>query len=587
MSWIEAEHLSTSGYRWQMRALAICAATGVVTGIAGFLQRGDSLFTAVYQTMQLFFLESLDLPVPVPRLIQVARWLAAASTISAVLKVGSSLFQEERASLRLHRMSGHTILCGCGRKAMRLIEHLTAAGEKVVVIDKAPQAELLRNCRRTHTHVLAGDATDERILNLAGLGRAHRVFALCPEDSTNCEVAAQVRRVKSRSHGLGRTQPLLCHIHLTDVDLRNSLQRVFARDDGDVALRFFDFFDIEARRLLREHLHLDGSGLGKDDPRCAHLIILGFGRMGRTLAVRAAQVGHFANGKRLRISVIDHRAELHEGALLFRYPRFREVCDLDVYNREVETPHIRGLLEKWCSDKETLPSVAVCFENEPRAIAIALQLQITLGVCGAPVAIRMARQSGLAQLLQQERGADGQSDLTHIHPFGMYEDCRLESLTEGEDRLARLIHRNYVEKQRRRGGSAASNPAVMDWEGLDEDFRESSRQQAAHIPVKLRAIGCEAVEQGDPRPAVDVFASDQVELMTQMEHARWVAERILAGWTFAPGPKDVQRRTSPDLVPWDELSPEVQQYDRDAVVLIPALLAADGQKICRLGPQTT
>jgi hypothetical protein len=581
MSWIEAEHVSASGYRWQMRALAICAATAMVTGIVGFLQQGDSLFTAVYQTLQLFFLESLDLPVPVPPLIQAARWLAAASTLLAVLKAGGLLFQEERTSLRLRRMSGHTILCGPGRTTMRLMEHLTATGENVVVIDKNPPAELVRDCARTHAHVLGGDATDPCILNLAGIGRAHRVFALCSEDSTNCEIATQVRRVKSESHGSVCTHPLLCHVHLTDVDLRSSLQRVFAKDGGGVALRFFDLFDMEARRVLREYLHLDGRGLSKDDPRRAHLIILGFGRMGRTLAVRAAQVSHFANGKRLQISVIDRRAELQEQALLFRYPRFREVCDLNLHSLEAETPHIRSLLEKWCSDKQTLPSVAVCFENEPRAIEIALQLQTVLGIRGVPIAIRMACQSGLARLLQEQCGADGQSRLPYVRPFGMYEDCGLEALTEGEDRLARLIHLNCVEERCRQGAPVAGNPVLKDWEDLDEDFRESSRQQAAHIPVKLRAIGCEAVEQSDPRPAVDTFAPDHVELMTQMEHARWVAERVLAGWTFAPGTKDVQRRTSPDLVPWDELSPEIQQYDRDAVVLIPTLLAADGKKICR------
>ena len=51
------------GPRWQMRVLAICAAAALLTGIIGFLQHGDSLFAAVYQTLQMFFLESLDLPI--------------------------------------------------------------------------------------------------------------------------------------------------------------------------------------------------------------------------------------------------------------------------------------------------------------------------------------------------------------------------------------------------------------------------------------------------------------------------------------------------------------------------------------------
>ena len=588
MSWNEPESLISPGHRRQMRVLAICAAAALVTGITGFLRQGDGLFTAVYQTLQMFFLESLDVPTPVPPLIEMARWLAAASTLLAVLKVGGSLFQSEWTGLRLHRMSGHTILCGLGRKTMVLIEHLRREGEEVLVIDKAPPADLVQDCRRARAHILAGDATDQGILQLAGVERAKRVFALCPEDSTNCEIAAQVRRIRARTTASVETGPMPCYVHLSDVDLRSSLQPVFAKGDGGVTLRFFDLFDLEARRLLREHLPLDGRGLTKDDPRQAHLVILGFGRMGRALAVRAAQVGHFANGKRLRISVIDRRAEFQEAALLFRYPRFREVCDLCFHALDVETPQVRRLLEEWCCDRGAVGSVAICFDNEPRALEMALQLQTMLGECRVSVAIRMARQSGMARLLleQQHTGSEGQ--LLHVQPFGMYEDCCYpKSLTEStEDRLARRIHEDYVQRRRQQGASPQTNPAVGDWEDLDEDFRESSRQQAAHIFVKLRAIGYEAADQTDPRDAVTGFDPAQVELLARMEHARWVAERILAGWTYAPSPKDVKRKTSPYMVPWDQVPSDVQQYDRDFVVLIPTLLAADNKKICRQEPPT-
>jgi hypothetical protein len=579
----ESESAGAAGHRWQIRGLVLCAAAALVLGIAGFLRNGDGLFAAVYQSLQMFFLESLELPAPVPPLIEVARWLAAASTLLAVLKVGGSLFQEERTGLRLHRMNGHTILCGLGQKTMRLIEHLRAVGEEIVVIDKAPSADLVQDCRHAHAHVLAGDATDQDILNLAGIARARQVFALCPEDSTNCEIAAQVRRIKAQSSGSTEARPLVCRVHLSDVDLRSSLQPVFAKGNAGVTLRFFDLFDLEVRRLLREDLPLDGQGLTRDDPRQAHLVILGFGRMGRALALRAAQVGHFANGKRLRISVIDRQAESQQAALLFRYPRFTEVCDLQFHTLQAETPQARRLLEQWCCDPATVTSVAICFDNEPRALEMALQLQTALHPCRVPIAIRMARQCGLARLLQEEHRAGTVGRLSHILPFGMYEDCcHPESLTEGtEDRLARQIHADYVRRRRQEGVAPSSDPALWDWEDLDEGFRESSRQQAAHLFVKLRALGCAAAAQSDPRPAVAAFEPDEVELLAHMEHARWVAERILAGWTCAPGPKDVERKTSPYLVPWDQLPPEVQQYDRDFVILIPALLAADNRKICR------
>ncbi len=568
--------------RWPMRILAICAAGALAAGVAGLHQRGFGLVSAAYQTLQMFFLNSPNVSEPVPWLVELARWLAAASTLATLFKLGGSLFQEERRNLRLRRMKGHTVLCGLGHRAMQIVEYLRGSGEEVVVIDKAPPQDLARECRRTGAHVLVGDATDEDVLCAAGIERADRVFVLCPSDSTNCEVAAQIRRLRTSAAGGDSEGPLQCHVHLSDVDLRSSLQPVFARHAGGVTLRFFDLFDFEARRLLSEDLPLDGSGITEKDGRSAHLIILGLGRMGRALAVRAAQVGHFANSRRLRISVIDRRATDQEAALLFRYPRFREICDLEAHNLEAETPQARRLLEQWCCDTSTIRSVAICFDNEPRALEIALQLQQMLQGCPVPIAIRMARQSGLARLLRGQDAPQTSGPLAAIRPFGVYEDsCHPESLVEGaEDRLARRLHADYVQRRSQQGDTPETNPAIRGWDDLDEDLRESNRQQAAHLFIKLRAIGCEVAEQGYPRPAVTGFQPAQVEVLGRMEHSRWVAERILAGWTFAPGRKDVSRKTSPYLVPWADLPPDIQQYDRDFVLLIPALLASDGRKVC-------
>ncbi len=60
----------------------------------------------------------------------------------------------------------------------------------------------------------------------------------------------------------------------------------------------------------------------------------------------------------------------------------------------------------------------------------------------------------------------------------------------------------------------------------------------------------------------------RTEILARMEHARWYAERRLAGWTYAPPPKNVVHRTSPHLVPWDELDESIRQIDRDAVQAI-------------------
>lgn len=68
-------------------------------------------------------------------------------------------------------------------------------------------------------------------------------------------------------------------------------------------------------------------------------------------------------------------------------------------------------------------------------------------------------------------------------------------------------------------------------------------------------------------------------MMAQLEHGRFCAERLIDGWR--PGPKDLQRKLNPTLVPWEQLSPDMQEYDFSAVRAYPSWLAAAGLKVVK------
>jgi hypothetical protein len=165
--------------------------------------------------------------------------------------------------------------------------------------------------------------------------------------------------------------------------------------------------------------------------------------------------------------------------------------------------------------------------------------------------------------------------------------CLADPGAESVEKSAREIHRAYVELSLRRaaqepGGleKARAKPELRDWDTLSEDLRESNRQQAAHLVFKLRAIGCEVLPVETDRLTVEIFSVDELELLARMEHARWVAERLIANWTFAKE-KSILRRENPNLVPWEDLKDNVREYDRDAILRIPKLLRAVGKKVCR------
>jgi len=555
----------------------------LIFGTWGFIQYdkqvGEVSFrNALYHTAQMFVMHSPHFARPVPWTLELGRWLAATTILLTVIGVARRIFHEERTTLKLRRVRGHTLVCGLGRKGAAVVERLRRQQQAVVVIDKAPPPDLETFCRDCGAVVLTADAARADTLLKAGVEHACALLALCPDDATNCEIAAQACQVRRKAKRVAGA--LCCHVQLTDPDLRSALQKVFApqRAANGVKVHFFDPCDPEARELLIHELPLDHDGVTAKETRQVHLVILGFGRMGRNLAVRAAQLGHFANNTRLRVSVIDRRAEANRAALLFRYPRISEVCDLEFYQLEAVSPEARALLEGWCADRARITSVAVCFDHEERAFEIAVQLLPLLQTCDVRLALRLAGQSGLARLLE----ASAPPELARrIRPFGMEDRfCQLAGLgEEASEQFARDIHQAYV-KMRLSAAAAHNDPALLPWDDLPEDFRESNRQQADHIFIKLRAIGCEAVSASDKKPAVTELASAEMELLAEMEHRRWVAERLLAGWTYGPK-KDLERRENPNLVPWVELTEEIRNYDRDTVGKISTLLESVGKKVCR------
>jgi ppGpp synthetase/RelA/SpoT-type nucleotidyltranferase/8-oxo-dGTP pyrophosphatase MutT (NUDIX family) len=152
---------------------------------------------------------------------------------------------------------------------------------------------------------------------------------------------------------------------------------------------------------------------------------------------------------------------------------------------------------------------------------------------------------------------------------------------EDQERLARLAHTKFLEEQRHKH----SDPAMQPWDELRDDLRKSNIDQVAYMAPTLAAAGYTI------RPATGAaaprFTNDEIEIMAQMEHGRWNVERARSGWRHGKV-RDPARKLSPYLVAWDQLSEDVQQYDRDAVTRFPELLAEVGFEVvrasCKRGP---
>lgn len=139
--------------------------------------------------------------------------------------------------------------------------------------------------------------------------------------------------------------------------------------------------------------------------------------------------------------------------------------------------------------------------------------------------------------------------------------------------MARAIHNRWRDEQLATGKPAPS------WEELDESRKKSSREQARDIATKLRSIGCEIAPLQDSNARDFTFTDKEVERLAIAEHDRWMKERLAGGWSL--GVKDIAHKKSPYLVPWEDLPPDIADYDRMFVREIPTLLASAGLQVIR------
>lgn len=151
---------------------------------------------------------------------------------------------------------------------------------------------------------------------------------------------------------------------------------------------------------------------------------------------------------------------------------------------------------------------------------------------------------------------------------------------ESREAIAEAIHEEYrKEHVRDRKGD---DPSLKPWGEVDEALRESNRMQADDIARKLLRIGCDFRPVTSGTPATIELTTEEIELLAELEHGRWVEERRAAGWE--QGARNPEARATPYLVPWETLENMAggpQEWGRQAVQNIPKVMASAGFEIYR------
>jgi len=142
---------------------------------------------------------------------------------------------------------------------------------------------------------------------------------------------------------------------------------------------------------------------------------------------------------------------------------------------------------------------------------------------------------------------------------------------------AQKIHAAYLQEKH----YLNPDPALKPWDKLAEGFRHSNRMQATAIAAFLERTGLRVEPVGTPVEPLEL-TKEEIESLAEMEHGRWVIERLQQGWRYGDI-RDTQKKLHPDLVGWSKLPDSIKDWDRSAVRNWPRLLADAGVAVRRAG----
>lgn len=568
-------------YEWEINALLFLIP--LLLGYVGFKQfwmeqgKDYPAMTLLYESLQLFVLETGEAAGPVNPTLEAARWLAPAVTVYAAVKAILALLSNKLLRLRARRWRGHTLVLGWSANARHLIQSLHTSGKRLAVLTGEATPAVVELCQELRLPLFNGEIASEEILRRANAPCAADILCVNDDDAVNIAQAAAIQQLACPPGH----QPT-CFVQIDDPLLFGLLAEADLKTarPGHADLEYFNAYDRGARALLDVYPLPD---VGNEAP--LRLLIAGLGRLGERLLIHAVRAWQRCGaGGSLPMVLVAPEASAQWAALAVRYPVLNAVGEVRCLDQDPRDLPRYGFNPFSTAEGPIL--AFVCLDDDGPGLAVGLLLVRALeGQNATVVAALDGDTAGFAALLGLDRA--GHDSALRVVSW-RERVCSMDLLHGGITEIfARAQHEEYLRTERAkqreqiaRGEQPAPNVALVPWEELAEGYRNANRDQVNDLGNKLKAISCTILEDLELNEPAG-FTVEEIDYLSQMEHDRWVRERQGQGWTYGPV-RDNTRKIHPDLILWADLTEAAKEKDRVMIRNIPNALGRVGLRVYRL-----
>lgn len=567
--------------RWLV--LAVIAAFLFVLGFIGWIEFFDlagksvSIFNLFQLTFGLFIRETffpgfagiLNLAdYKIPLLLDIARIVAPWITLSVFIALVLSLLRNLTTALAIRLFyRNHIVVISDDNNSNYLLNcvRLDFPDSKIVLLKDAKIQDF--SCRRLEDiPVISGSIEDPSVLKITAINKAKHIVIATNNDSVN------VRLLRSIEHTLSRKKNKMnIEIWLQIEDFKSfETFKGYKGEDSSMGtdVHIFSVF----QRIAADTVDRFSPDRYADttDGSQTEIAVLGLDTLGQWLVLEAAQMYHFANMKKLRVTVIDSEIENKVKGLLRICPLLKKVI-------EINSIELLDFLQM--NSPESFSEVSTCFIAWPMVEEIEYisrkMRQLFFNsreLLDNPAIVLVNISSYLCSEIMKESLETLETiGITVSSPVGI--SIKNE---EERDSLAMQVHNVY--------SNLSQKELELEWSNMNDYFKDENRYAARHLPIKLRSLGLEAVPIDDPREAVDFkeILPRSEQLLAQLEHNRWLARKLVNGYIHG---KKLERKLRDrlkihvDIRPWEELSEKDREKDLVVLRNIENMLREIGKKI--------
>jgi voltage-gated potassium channel len=200
---------------------------------------------------------------------------AAVSSVELVVEgtIGG-YFGRRRMQAAIGKLSGHYILCGYGRVGRQVAREFTLDSVPFVVVDQGP--EIIEECVAEGYLALLGEASNDDVLEEAGIRRAKGLVAAVDSDADNVFVVLSARNLNPKLNIVARasSDESAAKLEIAGADRTLSPYAVGGRRLASLATQplIVDFLDIVTRGEKGIEFRLEEFGVPEDSFIAGHTI---------------------------------------------------------------------------------------------------------------------------------------------------------------------------------------------------------------------------------------------------------------------------------------------------------------------------